>query len=204
MSATTLPIGLPVGMDADLEPLLHRTGEIVPSFYRASEVMVSHNQYPDALVTDHGMPIAAGNDQTREVLRIGMVPPTRRYAIGLVVEGRAELLPQHEFEKLDMLRYEQEIRWKSQGKASPVAPTLRYIPTPRVFVSWKEHPTENKFVPLGFPLTRQVRIEPKLLWSDKLERYETEAEATDVLSNHEDVPKGWSESAIARVSLRAT
>jgi hypothetical protein len=111
------------------------TGEYVDRAHRNEEL--------NAVVKHDGKPISANG----EILLVGMVPPERRYAIGKVQDGEAELLEQREFEDLHEQAYRMAYMIKRQP---PDNSSLRFIPRAENFVSCKVDPNDSsRIVPLG-------------------------------------------------------
>ena len=126
----------------DLKPLrvAGREAYVFPS-YRAR--MAQHSD-ENAVVTSGGKPIV----ENGETLLLGMVPLERRYAIGPVVGGRAEVIDQHSFEQESEKNYVAEYNAKGQA---PDKTALRFIPNVVRFVSWKIDPTDpRRITHLGF------------------------------------------------------
>lgn len=96
-----------------------------------------------AVVTFHGEPITQGG----ETLTVGLVPPWRRYAVGPVVDGKAELLSQDDFAREDRAVYENSFRYRGERVDDP---DKRFIPSVRTFVMVKrDHMNPGRICPLG-------------------------------------------------------
>jgi hypothetical protein len=126
-----------------------------------------------AIVTYQGKPV----EDRGQVLRVGMVPPERRYAIGPALEGRAELLGQLDFERAHEESYVKDYEQVKDGKLDDVS--RRHIPNVRAFVSVTVHPQDQRrLLPLGQPVEGGAPPEaPDTFWSNTLNREVTQAEA---------------------------
>lgn len=126
----------------------------------------------DALVTQGGSPIVEGG----VALKVGMVPPERRYAVGVVKDGRAEVLAQNDFEAAHAQHY---VDAYTQKNAKLDDPTRRHIPTVRAFVATTIDPQNPKrLLPLGMPVEGGAPPPPPdTFWSNTLGREVTAAEA---------------------------
>lgn len=125
-----------------------------------------------AVVTQNGVPI----QERGQVLKVGMIPPERRYAVGPVVDGRAEVLPRLDFEAEHLQHY---VDAYAQTKGAKLDnPALRHIPAVRHFVSVTVHPSDaRRLLPLGQPVEGgPPPAPPETFWSDTLGREVTQAE----------------------------
>lgn len=120
----------------------NREAYVFPSYRKRMES--GEHAEDGALVTSGGKPIVRNN----ETLLLGMVPLERRYAIGPVENGKAEVLPQHIFADEHEKMYVAEFALKNQP---PDNPKLRYVPSVVNFVAWKIDPTDpSRIAQLGF------------------------------------------------------
>jgi hypothetical protein len=117
----------------------------MPAFvYGPYRARIGEHADESAVVTKNGKPITANG----ETLLLGMVPMERRYAIGPCQNGKAEVLPQHEFEVANQENYIAEYQ---MFKQAPDKVALRHIPNVAQYVAWKIDPTDpTRIAPLGF------------------------------------------------------
>lgn len=126
-----------------------------------------------AVVTMGGRPVEARG----EVQRVGNVPPERRYAIGPVENGRAELLSQLEFEREHAQHYVDAYAQVKDARLDKVE--LRHIPNVKEYVSVKVHPNDPKrLLPLGMAPegAGPPSAPPDTFWSETLGREVSAAE----------------------------
>jgi hypothetical protein len=153
-------------------PIVQRPGAFITGGYRERVLAGEHTgEEMNAVVTYQGQEISVNG----EVLRVGIVPQERRYAIGKVEGGRAELLPKEEFKHLHAEVYRMTFLINKQP---PDDPRLRHIPTAKDFVSCKVDPQDDsKIVPLGTGMA--AAGERTHLWDQKQDKMVTLAEATE-------------------------
>lgn len=133
---------------------------VIPSFYNA----VGHDCDIMAVVTENHMPIAVNG----EVLTLSMIPPERRFAVGPVQDGSAELLGREAFESAYRLYLEEDLRVKG---GRPTFPALWPVPTARDFVSWKVMPHDpSRLVALGIPFVRETPRPTAQKYDPRLDR----------------------------------
>lgn len=135
-----------------------------------------------AVVTQNGVPI----QERGQVLKVGMIPPERRYAVGPVVDGRAEVLPRLDFEAEHLQHY---VDAYAQTKGAKLDnPALRHIPAVRAFVAVTVHPSDaRRLLPLGQPVEGgPPPAPPETFWSDTLGREVTQAEVVALGQNRSD------------------
>lgn len=138
----------PVWIVEDRETFKKRVHLVHPDYLRRAHTAADLS----AIVTQDGEPIT----QAGETLTIGLVPPWRRYAIGPVVGGRAELLRQDEFERENAKVYIDSFRFRRER---PDDEKLRAVPNVREFVSWKiDLQNPGRICPLGTHMEKQEPI----------------------------------------------
>lgn len=104
----------------------------------------------EAVVTRDGTPIECNG----ETLTVGMCPPERRFGIGPAINGMAEILPQHEFDREHERVYMAAFALRN---APAYEPKLRAIPNVYEFVAVKEDPYDRTaFLPLGMGVIAPV------------------------------------------------
>lgn len=144
-AATMIPDLSGTGIQAELRPVWIQGASKKQNHLVHPMYLARAHTAPEmaAVVTQNGDAIVQGG----ETLTVGLVPPWRRYAIGPVVNGRAELFPQPEFERLEERIYLDTFRFLG---ASPDDHAKRPIPNVRTFVSWKIDPMNaGRICPLG-------------------------------------------------------
>jgi hypothetical protein len=141
------------GLDADVKPVWVTEGPKRVHLVHPEYLKRAHTAADlAAVVTQNGEPIV----QSGETLTVGLVPPWRRYAIGPVLDGKAEVLAQHVFEAEHRRVYEDSFRFRGERLDDP---DKRYVPAVREFVSWKKDVrNEGRLCPLGTHMEKQ---EPK-------------------------------------------
>jgi len=124
-----------------------------------------------AVVTQDGIPIEQGG----ETLTLGLCPMENRYAIGPVIDGKAEVLEQRDFEVLHANAF---LEFFAVAKHEPHNPNLRYVPKVRDFVAMKEDARNPKrIVPLGTGfIASDPPIRPVEFWSEAKQRTVSAAE----------------------------
>lgn len=149
-----------IGVDDSPKPvLIHERKTFLTASYNARLMRGEHSRADmDAVVTYNGEPITAGG----EVLRLGMIPAERRYAVGPVSGGRAEVLDQRDFQDAHLDAY---LTLFSIVKQPPDDPNLRHIPSVVDFVSCKlDSHDPKKIVPLGSGMA--AKGERTTYWSE--------------------------------------
>lgn len=157
MAASQMPDLSGTGIQAELRPVWiqgasKKQNHLVHPLYLAN----AHTKDEmDAVVVEDGRPVVQGG----ETLTVGLVPPWRRYAIKRADGGRAELLPQPDFERLEERVYLDTFRFLG---ASPDDHSKRPVPNVRTFVSWKIDPMNaGRICPLGTYTKPQTAIIPE-------------------------------------------
>lgn len=126
----------------DLKPLkvARREAFVFPAYRRR----MSEHADESAVVTAGGKPIVRNG----ETLLLGMVPLERRYAIGPVINGKAEVLHQNDFAVEQEKVYVAEYALRGQA---PDNVRLRYVPNVVDFVAMKVDPQNDaRLTHLGY------------------------------------------------------
>lgn len=153
MSAEMIPDLEGTGLETGPKPVWIQEGPkrvhlVHPDYLKRAHTASDMN----AVVTFGGQPIRANG----EVLTIGMMLPWRRYAVGPVVNGEAEVLPQHDFEREHEKVYIDSFRFRGERVDDP---KVRPIPSVREFVAWKKDPRfPGRICPLGTYTEKQEPI----------------------------------------------
>jgi hypothetical protein len=154
------------GLDLDIRPVWIEGASSKQKFLVHPNYLRNAHTKADmsAVVTFHGEPIA----QSGETLTVGLVPPWRRFAVGPVQDGKAEVLPQQEFERLDEFLYMESFRLRGER---PDDHSKRFVPNVVNFVKVKIDPMQKgRICPLGTHTTPQKAIVTDKAYDSKLDR----------------------------------
>jgi hypothetical protein len=156
MAAALIPDLQGTGLDTGPQPVWIKTSAKVSVLVHPSYLMRAHTKEDlTAVVTQFGVPIV----QSGETLTVGLVPPWHRFAVGPVIDGKAEILSQDDFVREDERNYVDTFRFKGERIDDK---DKRYIPNVRAFVSQKIDTRASGGYPRLCPLgTHMLAEKPK-------------------------------------------
>jgi hypothetical protein len=154
------------GLDLDIRPVWIEGASpkqrflVHPNYLRNAHTKADMS----AVVTFHGEPIS----QMGETLTIGLIPPWRRFAVGPVIDGKAEVLTQQEFERMDEFLYLESFRLRGER---PDDHSKRFVPNVVNFVKVKLDPMQKgRICPLGTNTVPQKPIIAEKAYDAALDR----------------------------------